>query len=140
MFGSSIWFCICVLELSSLLENNCFMKYYLTWWKKWNKYMFYQNWQITYLQQQVLTYGCQRGHMIYSLLSLICWDLIDNLNKWPLVCLRQYKLLVKPWPTIWLNYLINMDWKEKLLHMSKMRGQIWMWWQLFWDQLWNVKF
>jgi hypothetical protein len=31
MFGSSIWFYICVLKLFSLIENKFFMRYYLNW-------------------------------------------------------------------------------------------------------------
>jgi hypothetical protein len=31
MFGSSIWFYICVLKLFSLIENKFFMRCYLNW-------------------------------------------------------------------------------------------------------------
>jgi hypothetical protein len=47
-----------------------------------------QNLQVVFLQQQTLIYGCVKVHMIYLLLLLILWDLIDNLNELLLVCLR----------------------------------------------------
>jgi hypothetical protein len=95
IFGLSIQFYIYVLKLSSHLKNNFLIKYYLNWWRKQNKYILCQNWEIIYLQQ-VLIYGCPRGSMIFLLVWLTFKDMIRSLNKWLLSCLKQQKLLVEP--------------------------------------------
>jgi hypothetical protein len=80
-FVDSVWFKRLLLHLSPrivlfFLENNFFRKYYLTWWRKRNKYMFCQSLQIVFLPQQSLICGCQRVWMIYLLLLYIFWDLL----------------------------------------------------------------
>jgi hypothetical protein len=62
--------------------------------------MFCQNWKIIYLQQ-VLTYGCPRGHIIFLFLWLIFKSIIGSLNKWLLGYLKQQHLLIKPWLPTW---------------------------------------
>jgi hypothetical protein len=63
----------------TFVSSNClhFQKIIFSWdinqigGKKRNKYMSYQNWQIIYLQHQVLASRCPKGHMIFLFLSLI---------------------------------------------------------------------
>ncbi len=52
------------------------------------------------------------AHAIFTFVILTFKNLINNLIKWLLGCLKQQKLLVKPWSLIWKNCLINMDWEK----------------------------
>jgi hypothetical protein len=63
------------------------------------------------------------AHDIFALvINFLGFD--RGLNMWLLGYLKQQKLLINPWPLIWQNCLINMDWEKNLLHMWKMKGQI----------------
>lgn len=63
--------------------------------------------------------------MMYLLLSLPCWVLINSQNMWLLVSLKQHKPLDKPLPKklISQNCFIDMGWGKKSLPLSKIKGK-----------------
>jgi len=104
--------CLCVVFLfrKYFFQKNCF-----TWWNKWNKIMFGENWQISFIQQQALIYGCLNDIWYIDFCYLILWGLIGNLNKWiSSICLRQQRHLIRPWLSIWHNWWSI--WVEKKNH------------------------
>ncbi len=115
VYGLSIQFYNYVLKLSSFLENNFLTKYYWNWWRKWNKYMFCQNWEIVYLQQ-VLNYGCLMGHIVINFLG----SNSKPIYKWLLGCLNNMNY--------WLNLGYQIDkitcsiWIEKFFAYVRYEG------------------
>ncbi len=93
-FVKNVWFYICVFKLSSFPKNKFFMQYYLNWWKKWKKKCLPKLANCIFAITSFDLWMSKGVHDIFFL-SLISLDLIDNLNKWLLVYLRQQKLMVK---------------------------------------------
>ncbi len=77
---------------------------------------------------------CKGAHDIFAIIiNFVGFDWQPN---WVIVGLFEViKMTSQTLVNKWKNCLISTGWKEKSLHMSKMKGQIWILQQLFWNLL-----